>query len=182
MFKKWRVPKLLQNDLHFRAVWHCSCSTVCPEATKPVRRKGFRVRIAETGMRSKRSGMSQANEEATRLRASRLRARIRADLAERGVDTDAVEILFQELEGQGVDLDSARYQALLAGVAAACRAGVEEDDPELLRNTAELREIERMMGAFADELAKLDETLEVLSAYVRRMRANVEPRSKRLLQ
>lgn len=132
-------------------------------------------------MRSKRSGMSQANDEATRLRASKLRARIRADLVERGVSADAVEILFHELEVHGVDPDSTRYQALLAGVAVACRSGAEEDDPELLRNTAELREIERMMGAFADELVKLDETLEVLSAYVRRMRTNVEPRSKQLL-
>ena len=40
-----------------------------------------------------------------------------------------------------------------------------------------LQEIERMMHAFAGELCKLDETLDVLSAYVRRMRTSSSSRS-----
>jgi hypothetical protein len=37
-------------------------------------------------------------------------------------------------------------------------------------SSSQVREIERMMQAFAGELSKLDESLGVLSAYVRRMR------------
>ena len=91
-----------------------------------------------------------------------------------------------DLEGQGVVGEEARrvalavvrhlvvagpdgYADLLAGVrmAHAARAEVASD---LARTQRELRQLERLMGGFATELRKLDEVLEVLAAYVRRMR------------
>ena len=44
------------------------------------------------------------------------------------------------------------------------------------RNLRDVREVERLLGAFSGELEKLDEVLEVLAAYAQRMRA--QPRRK----
>ena len=45
----------------------------------------------------------------------------------------------------------------------------------------ELRQLERLMGWFATELRKLDEVLEVLAAYARRMRSSASDGGKQLL-
>jgi hypothetical protein len=106
--------------------------------------------------------------------------RIRERLEERGVAPDLSEALAAQLEDRAAELDRDRFESLLDGVALAC--GLHGDaGEELTRNTSELREIERMMGAFAGELSKLDETLEVLAAYVRRMRSGVAEREVRVL-
>ena len=44
------------------------------------------------------------------------------------------------------------------------------------RNLRDVREVERLLGAFSGELEKLDEVLEVLAAYAQRMRA--QPKRK----
>jgi hypothetical protein len=60
---------------------------------------------------------------------------------------------------------------VLNGVALACSA-MSDASQTLSENYKELREVERLMGAFSGELTKLDEILEVLSAYARRMRSS----------
>ena len=46
-----------------------------------------------------------------------------------------------------------------------------EAHAEVQRNLRDVKEVERLLGAFSGELEKLDEVLEVLSAYAQRMRA-----------
>ncbi len=66
-------------------------------------------------------------------------------------------------------LPTRQYEALIDGavLASGVHCEVEGDSAD---SGDRVREIERMMQAFAGELAKLDETLEVLATYVRRMR------------
>ena len=61
------------------------------------------------------------------------------------------------------------YAGTLDAVALGFRAQSTLTD-DLSQNAADLQEIERLMGSFAGELTKLDEVLEVLAAYLRRMR------------
>ncbi len=49
------------------------------------------------------------------------------------------------------------------------------------RNMRDVREVERLLGAFSGELEKLDEVLEVLAAYAQRMRAKPSGTVKRVL-
>jgi hypothetical protein len=106
--------------------------------------------------------------------------RVSADLEARGVSPErAVQLASQLSQGRSWKrLSLGQYEALLDGasVTAAPEPGVTPTGEE---NVEQVREIERMMQAFAGELAKLDESLEVLSAYVRRMREQptVKPRS-----
>ena len=106
--------------------------------------------------------------------------RVSADLQARGVSPErAVQLASQLSQGRSWKrLSLGQYEALLDGasVTAAPEQGVAPTGEE---NVEQIREIERMMQAFAGELAKLDESLEVLSAYVRRMREQpaVKPRS-----
>jgi hypothetical protein len=62
---------------------------------------------------------------------------------------------------------------LLEGVADVF-GGHSESRDALSDRLCEVREIERLMSAFAQELGKLDEVLEVLAAHVRRMRMKSE--------
>ena len=109
-----------------------------------------------------------------------LAGRVSADLQARGIPAASAEALSPlvagQLEGQG----AAAYGPTLDGVAIAHRAqrDVTED---LARSGGELQEIERLMSSFAGELAKLDEVLEVLAAYLRRMRTASPPPATRLL-
>jgi hypothetical protein len=97
--------------------------------------------------------------------------RVSADLEARGVSPGrAAQLASQLSQGKSWErLSPEEYEALLDGasVTAAPEQGVAPTGEE---NVEQVREIERMMQAFAGELAKLDESLEVLSAYVRRMR------------
>jgi len=97
--------------------------------------------------------------------------RVSADLEARGVSPGrAAQLASQLSQGKSWErLSPEQYEALLDGasVTAAPEQGVAPTGEE---NVEQVREIERMMQAFAGELAKLDESLEVLSAYVRRMR------------
>jgi len=49
------------------------------------------------------------------------------------------------------------------------------------RMQRELRQLERLMSGFGTEIRKLDEVLEVLAAYVRRMRSSIGDGEERLL-
>jgi hypothetical protein len=91
-------------------------------------------------------------------------------LIERGVPTDSASLIAAQLVTAYAELGRGSAAALLLGatltvdVQAAERADVE-------RNMRDVREVERLLGAFSGELEKLDEVLEVLAAYAQRMRA-----------
>ena len=59
--------------------------------------------------------------------------------------------------------------ALIRGAALAMAIQA-ENQAQVERNLRDVREVERLLGAFNGELEKLDEVLEVLSAYAQRMR------------
>lgn len=99
------------------------------------------------------------------------RQRIRSDLERRGVSPELSERLCQRVEDRAPQLDPKEYELLLDGVAAAAGAH-DESGQEMSQQLRELQDIERLMGGFTKELAKLDEVLEVLAAHVRRMRSN----------
>lgn len=109
-----------------------------------------------------------------------LRDRISSDLQARGVVLPAADVLAgrvaTDLEGEQ-DVDYAR---VLDGVALGFRAQstLAED---LSRSATDLQEIERLMSSFAGELTKLDEVLEVLAAYLRRMRTASPGSGSRML-
>ena len=108
-----------------------------------------------------------------RLRSRRPPARdrqdIERDLERLGVTAELRDALCQRLEPIAPSLSDDAYQAALAGIAAAYdvhRVG----EAALERSMGDLREIQRLLGAFSDEMRKLDEALRVLSTYVQRMR------------
>ena len=100
-------------------------------------------------------------------------------LAQRGLSAEASETLSSQLEDKGHSAPE-RLEALLDGVVAAY--GAEEAvREELSRSLAELQELERMMESFVGELGKLDESLEVLAAYLQRMRSSSGTAGRRTL-
>ena len=105
--------------------------------------------------------------------------RVRSDLESRGITADlsamiAVQ-LCQRKANEPSRLTPDQYEALIEGAALACGVRSNFDEPAPDSSADQVREIERMMQAFAGELSKLDESLEVLSTYVRRMRKQPEP-------
>ena len=111
---------------------------------------------------------------------------IRAQLESRGVSSRVSGPVAARLERQ-LEIDPAQQdralgapgdstQWLLDGVAEALQ-GLEANVSTVLpggsglSSEPDLRELERLMGAFAGELAKLEEVLDVLNAHVERMRA-----------
>jgi len=96
---------------------------------------------------------------------------ISAALLGRGASREFGESISEQLEPRLAALDPEACDAVLDGVAMAF-VMQQEKNHQLARSLKGLREVERMMGAFSGELSKLDEVLEVLSAYVRRMRSS----------
>ncbi len=92
-------------------------------------------------------------------------------LRERGVgEADArhlAEHLAVQLDAQG----RGGREAFVDGIAAGWHAS-SETRARLDKSVSDIKEVERLMGAFTGELSKLDEVLEVLAAYVRRMRTS----------
>jgi hypothetical protein len=99
---------------------------------------------------------------------------ISEDLKARGVDASSADLLASRMVSRVDGADHARYEAMLDGAALSCRAQADAAE-ELNRGASELREVERLVGSFATELGKLDEILEVLAAYLSRMRVAVGP-------
>ena len=77
--------------------------------------------------------------------------------------------LAKELNPAYLDLGPGSAAGLLEGASLTFAAQAEEQ-ASVERNLREVREVERLLGAFTGELEKLDEVLEVLSAYAQRMR------------
>ena len=126
-------------------------------------------------------GTGQAeNEGATLARTRRSLRRVEdweAQLVEAGVSEDwapriarRLEPLYRELGPRSAD---PLLQSSLATyeVQADAHAYVE-------RNLRDVREVERLLGAFSGELEKLDEVLEVLAAYAQRMRTKPAGRNR----
>ena len=120
-------------------------------------------------MRSKRNVARVQEHERDERDAPSPRARIRADLEQRGVSAEFCEALSVRLEPQVTSFENASYAPLLDGVAAAYSIH-EETSEALASRIRELSEIERLMSCFSGELSKLDEVLSVLAAHVGRMR------------
>jgi len=97
------------------------------------------------------------------------RERLRGELERRGVAADFSEALASKLEPQLEGRPPATRRAVLDGVATAYAVESQASE-ELARQLREIGELERLMKSFAGELSKLDESLEVLAAYLRRMR------------
>jgi hypothetical protein len=74
-----------------------------------------------------------------------------------------LECLHQEM-GRGSATILIRAAVAAVDVQSEARADVE-------RNMRDVKEVERLLGAFSGELEKLDEVLEVLAAYAQRMRS-----------
>jgi len=93
-----------------------------------------------------------------------------ARLTEEGVSVDWVPRLARRLEslygemGRGSAMPLIRAAAATVEVQAEASAHVE-------KNMRDVKEVERLLGAFSGELEKLDEVLEVLAAYAQRMRS-----------
>lgn len=102
-------------------------------------------------------------------------ARLRAELTQLGVTASALEPLARRLAPMIGGLSDEAYAAALAGVALA-HAVHGEQEGALRRSVRELAEIERLLGAFGEELCRLDEALRLLSREVRRDEAPAPPR------
>ena len=98
-----------------------------------------------------------------------LHGRVHDDLVALGLDDEEAagiaDRVVERLLERGLDA----YAEIMAGVemAATDRCAAQA---ELVQAQTDLQKIERLMGGFATELSKLDEILEVLATYVRRMR------------
>jgi hypothetical protein len=108
------------------------------------------------------------------------RAHVEAALAKRGVGDDLCPTLASRIESRLSGRSATEREALLDGVAIASVLH-QETSGRLEKSLRGLREVERMMGAFSGELSKLDEVLEVLAAYVQRMRTTGAAESERTL-
>jgi len=100
----------------------------------------------------------------------RERTRIRLDLERLGVADELRDELSRRLEALSNNLSEDAYDAALAGVALA--DALHREGAEAQRHRArDLGEIQRLLGAFSEEMRKLDEALQILSTYVQRMRS-----------
>ena len=94
--------------------------------------------------------------------------RIRSDLECRGVASEFSALVAQRLGTISSDLSAGEYDAVLNGVAAAYRVHAETCD-EPAGHSVGVNEIQRLAEGFASELHKLEEGLQILSAYVVRL-------------
>jgi hypothetical protein len=103
-----------------------------------------------------------------------------ARLIEEGVSSEWAERIAVQLIAAYRRLGRGSATALLHGasLAVAVQAG---ERANVERSMRDVREVERLLGAFSGELEKLDEVLEVLSAYAQRMRAKPAKANDRTL-
>jgi hypothetical protein len=101
-------------------------------------------------------------------------------LIEVGVPESWAIRLAKELTPAYLDLGPGSASALLEGARLTFAAQAAEQ-ASVERNLREVKEVERLLGAFTGELEKLDEVLEVLAAYAQRMRAKPAKPARRVL-
>jgi hypothetical protein len=97
--------------------------------------------------------------------------RIRSDLECRGVAPEFSLHVAQRLGAISSDLTAGEYDAVLNGVAAAYRVHAQACDVPVAQAFG-VNEIQRLAEGFASELHKLEEGLQILSAYVVRLGAS----------
>jgi len=100
-----------------------------------------------------------------------------ARLVEEGVSEEWAARLARRLEAQYLEQGPGSADALIQGAVTAAAVQA-ESHAWVERNMRDVKEVERLLGAFSGELEKLDEVLEVLAAYAQRMRTkpNRKPR------
>jgi len=103
--------------------------------------------------------------------------RIELELIRKGVPSESSGTLARQVERQlrGIPEDAAGL--VLDGVALAFKLGVVKRQ-SAVGGEREARVVDRLLADFGNELQKLDESVKVLSAYLRRLR-NPEPQSPR---
>lgn len=106
--------------------------------------------------------------------AARERDTIRRDLERLGVADGVREELSRRLEALARNLSDDAYDAALAGVALA-HALHREGEDALRKSVRDLHQLQHLLGAFSDEMRKLDDALQILTTYVRRMRSRTQP-------
>jgi len=122
------------------------------------------------GWRREHTRGKQASERRTASSPMR-ECELQSELERRGVTGEDGRALSQRLEQALVGRSRAEATAMLDGIGISF--SVQQETSQQLAETARgLKEMERIMGAFSGELSKLDEVLEVLAAYVRRMRTS----------
>jgi hypothetical protein len=99
--------------------------------------------------------------------------RIRVDLERRGVDEQMSESFASRLAEIASDLSASEYHAALLAMAAAYEV-VQSEADELERRCRDVRQIQQLMQAFADELRKVEEGLSIVSAFLVRMRMTAD--------
>lgn len=103
-----------------------------------------------------------------------------ARLAEQGVSDEWAKRLAEQLVPAYSELGRGSAAALVRGATLTVAAQAKEK-ASVERSLRDVREVERLLGAFSGELEKLDEVLEVLSAYAQRMRAKPTKSPRRTL-
>jgi hypothetical protein len=113
----------------------------------------------KSGFQARAHGSRQADPE-----------QVRSDLEDRGIDPEFSRVIAQRLIAIAPDLSEPAYAAILDGVLAAYHVHreISGSNDARFRHGNELR---RVMEGFTGELRKLDEGLQMLSAYLVRMRA-----------
>jgi len=120
----------------------------------------WRGNASEAGSRRRAAGRAVPKEE------------VQSALEAHGISHEFSARLAEQLEPRIAKLDApAARAAMIEGVALALDLQ-QETNHDVARSLRGLKEVERMMGAFSGELSKLDEVLEVLAAYVRRMKTS----------
>ncbi len=120
-------------------------------------------------MRAKPGSENSRAPADSKPREAGTRERIRADLERRGVLPSYSNAISSHLERVSEALSPKAYEAVLASVVLAHGGRRAEAEPSAAR-PHDLSELQRLMNGFAGELRKLDEALQILSAYVRRIR------------
>lgn len=124
---------------------------------------------AHPGREALAAGATPAQGRPAPSQAPEPRAGIEAELARVGVTGDVQAELARRLEPLVRTLDAHAWDAALAGVALA-HGLHREHEQALARSLRDLAHVQRLLGAFAEEMEKLDEALALLTAHVKRLR------------
>ena len=99
---------------------------------------------------------------------------IESELVERGLDEAFAREIAERLAPIAEELPEFQFDAVLSGVVLAF--GVHRRCLEALQKTTrDLDEMQQLLGSFGGELQKLDEALELLSAYAARLKVQTKP-------
>ena len=149
-----------------------------------MRRSGVCVRFVDERVMRGRSMGDESNGrekmEQVELQEEALRQRVCTDLAKTGLLGEEAKRIAEAIVEQLRLTGPGGYEDLLAGVRFSHQARADAM-ADWTRMQRELRQLERLMSGFGTEIRKLDEVLEVLAAYVRRMRTSVGDGDEQIL-